>query len=206
MKKGKFIVLEGIDGSGKSSQLKRLAERFDKEGILYYSTFEPTKNAIGSVLRSILTGQLKADEKTIAALFLADRMDHIQNENYGMLKYLEKGYHVICDRYYFSSFAYHCPEAPMDWVIAMNQECAKLLKPDLNIYIEMEPKDSLTRILARNEALEKYETLEKLELIRNNYLEAFSKLNTQEKIVKIDGNNNIETVGNLIWDVVATVL
>src|SRR4051812_8814260 len=105
MSKNLFIALEGIDGSGKSSQVRLLAKKLQAAGHKVHATFEPTDGHIGKLLRSILKGTIKADNRTIAGLFLADRLDHLLHEETGLVKMLEQGYTVITDRYYFSSYA-----------------------------------------------------------------------------------------------------
>src|SRR5262245_51231307 len=104
MKKSLFIAFEGIDGSGKSTQVKLLSEKLKNEGHKVYSTYEPTDSPIGSVIRNIFKHRIEADEKTIAGLFVADRLDHLLNKTNGVLKKIEEGYTVITDRYYFSSY------------------------------------------------------------------------------------------------------
>ena len=101
MSKPKFIVFEGIDGSGKSTISNLLFEKLRSQKKEVYKTFEPTDSPIGSVIKNILNKRIISDDKTIGALFLADRLDHIQNPVSGMLQYLEQGKHVISDRYYY---------------------------------------------------------------------------------------------------------
>ena len=110
MKKKLFIALEGIDGSGKSTQIDFLAENLKMAGHKVYTTFEPTDGPVGSLIRNIFNHRIEADHKTIAGLFVADRLDHLTNKTNGILKKMEDGYTVITDRYYFSSYAYHVPE------------------------------------------------------------------------------------------------
>jgi dTMP kinase len=98
-RKNLFIALEGIDGSGKSTQTKLLTEKLTAQGHKVYSTFEPTNNQIGKLIRDILRGKAKADHRVIAGLFVADRLDHLLNEEYGIVKKLEEGYTVIMDAY-----------------------------------------------------------------------------------------------------------
>jgi len=165
-----------------------------------YTTFEPTNGMIGSLLRNILKGTIKADERTIAGVFLADRLDHILNEENGLLKKLSEGYTVITDRYYFSSYAYHGTHMDMDWVIACNKMCADLLRPDVNIFIDVLPEVSMQRISAGRQSTELYETLDNLTNVRAKYLEAFDKLKDQEQITRIEGNQSIEAIANDIWE------
>lgn len=199
MKNNLFIALEGIDGSGKSTQAKMLSEKFSAEGYKVYTTFEPTDRFIGSSIRNILKGNIKADERTIAALFAADRLDHLLNEENGILKKLGEGYTVITDRYYFSSYAYHGTHMDMDWVIASNEMSAKLLKPDINIFIDVSPEVSMQRISANRQITELYETHENLQNVREKYFEAFEKLKEQEKIFIINGNQSPEVINADIW-------
>ena len=139
MKKNLFIALEGIDGSGKSTQTKILARKLEDAGHKVYTTFEPTDGAIGTIIRNILKGEMKADEHIIAALFVADRLDHLLNETNGIIKKLGEGFTVITDRYYFSSYAYHGAHVDMNWVIAANAMSAKICRPDVNLFIDVAP-------------------------------------------------------------------
>ena len=188
MNKNLFIAFEGIDGSGKSTQVKLLAESLTKLGHKVYSTFEPTDSDIGHLIRNIFAHKTEANHQTIAALFLADRFNHLLNKTNGLLKMLEDGYTVITDRYCFSSYAYHSVHMPMDWVIEINKPCAKLLQPDLTIYIDISPEESMDRITKARESAELYETLENLTNVRNKYMEAFELLKYNEKVFVTDGN------------------
>ncbi|MGB1241431.1 MAG: dTMP kinase [Chitinophagales bacterium] len=206
MQRGKFIVFEGIDGSGKSTQVKLLTEGLKAEGKSVYQTFEPTNSPIGSVVRNILYGRIDADEKTMAALYLADRLDHIQNGTNGMLKQLEAGKHVISDRYYFSSYAYHVPHVSLDWVIDANSICAELLRPDLIIFIDISTEISLERLTKGRASLDKYENFERISTVRKNYFAAMKRFEGIENIVIVNGNQSMEAVTNDIWDLVSAIL
>ena len=89
--KGKFIVFEGTDGSGKSTQMKMLFKYLAGRGVSCFCTREPTDSPFGALLRSCLTGRVEADEHTIAAMFAADRLDHINNGVNGIKKSFPKG-------------------------------------------------------------------------------------------------------------------
>ncbi len=200
MKKNVFIAIEGTDGSGKSTQAKLLAEKMSANGLKVHLTFEPTNGKIGSLLRNILRGNEKADQTTIAGLFLADRLDHLLNEEDGLVKKMADGFTVISDRYYFSSYAYHGVYVDMDWVIACNEMCARILKPDLNIFVDVPTDECMRRIVANRENAELYETNEILKKVRDNYLKAFSKLGHKEQIATINGNRQIDEVAAEIWE------
>ncbi|HWB24153.1 MAG TPA: dTMP kinase [Chitinophagaceae bacterium] len=194
MKNNVFIALEGIDGSGKSSQAKRLADALANKGHKVYATFEPTNEFIGSIIRNILRGKMTADEKVIAGLFVADRLDHLLNEDYGIVKKLQEGYTVITDRYYFSSYAYHGTHMDMDWVIAANKMSASILRPDINIFIDVPPEVSMQRISEARQGTELYETMDNLRNVRDKYMEAFEKLEREENICIINGHREFEDV------------
>jgi dTMP kinase len=194
MRDNLFIALEGIDGSGKSSQAKLLAENLGKKGLKVSATFEPTDGHIGKLLRSILKGTIKADERTIAGLFLADRLDHLLNDETGLVKKLADGYTVVTDRYYFSSYAYHGVHTDMDWVIACNKMCADILKPDMTIFIDVPPEVCMQRINSNRQSTELYETLENLTNVRNKYMEAFDKLKDVERVLMVNGDKGMDEI------------
>lgn len=154
-----------------------------------YLTREPTDSPFGALLRSCLTGRVDADERAIAALFAADRLDHILNEVNGIRAMLEAGVTVLCDRYYFSSFAYNGGFVPLEWIIELNRQAMELMRPDLVIYIDLPPEEGMRRVAKRGEA-ERYETLERQKLIREKYFEVFERFKDQENIVIVKSEEN----------------
>jgi dTMP kinase len=206
MKNNLFIALEGIDGSGKSSQVKLLSDKLRGAGHMVYATFEPTDGTVGKMIRNILKGSIKADHRVIAGLFLADRLDHLLNEETGIVKKLEQGYTVITDRYYFSSYAYHGTHMDMDWVIDANKMCAHILRPHLNIFIDVPPEICMQRISANRSSTELFETLESLKNVKAKYFEAFEKLKLEENIFITDGDRPIKVIAEDIWGEVMTGL
>jgi dTMP kinase len=199
MKKNLFIALEGIDGSGKSTQLKLLKEKFERAGQKVYTTCEPTDGPTGKIIRDIFTHKMEADHRTIAALFVADRLEHILNKTNGILKMLGDSYTVITDRYYFSSYAYQSAHVDLDWVIQANSLSAGLLRPDLNIYIDITPAQSIERIRKGRSTIELYETLENLQNVQNKYFEVMDLLKGEENIFVTNGNRPPEEISNDIW-------
>jgi len=195
-----FIAFEGIDGSGKSTQMQLLAEKLTVAGHQVHTTFEPTDGYIGSIIRKILKGQMKADERTIAGLFVADRLDHLLNEENGILKKLDEGFVVITDRYYFSSYAYHGSHMDIDWVISANAMSARILRPDINIFIDISPEIAIQRLNANRDKIELYESLENLKNVRDKYFESFEKLMDEEQIIIIDGNPSTGKIAEEIWE------
>ena len=206
MKKNYFIAFEGLDGSGKSTQVKLLSDKLKKEGHKVYTTFEPTDSFIGKIVRDIFKHKIEADHKTIAALFLADRLNHLQNKTNGILKQMEEGCTVISDRYYFSSYAYHGTHVDIDWVIQANSLCADLLRPDLNIFVDVPPDICIQRLNKGRNTIELYENLENLHSVKEKYFEAFDKLEHVENIFVTNGNRSPEIIFDDIWNKVDTLL
>ncbi len=200
MKKKLFIAFEGIDGSGKSTQVNLLKERLEAAGLKVYTTFEPTDNPIGKMIREVFSGKMEADHKVIAGLFVADRLHHLLNKENGILKKLEEGYTVITDRFYFSSYAYHAVHMPMDWVIQANSMSASLLRPDVNIYIDITPDESMARIQKSREVIELYETLDNLKQVKLKYEEAFEHQKNIENIITVLSEKNAEDTSQEIWE------
>ncbi len=206
MKKNLFIAFEGIDGSGKSTQVRLLKDRLEASGHKVYTTCEPTDAPPGKMIRDIFNHRIDGDHRTIAALFVADRLHHILNKTDGMLKMLEEGYTVITDRYYFSSYAYQSPHIDQNWVIQANSLAAGLLRPDLNIYIDIPPEISIERLNKGRTSIELYETLDNLRLVRNKYLELIDVLKGEEKVFVANGDQSPEGISNDIWDTVSAML
>ena len=192
--KGKFIVFEGIDGSGKSTQARMLADKLEKSGERVYYTFEPSDGMVGKMIRRILRKEITADEFTIAALFLADRLDHLNNPETGILAKLEQGIHVVCDRYYYSSYAYHSMYMSMDWVIQANSLAAQTKRPDVVYFLDLTPEQSLERIRKNRETLEHYEKLDSLTAARNNYLEAIKREGKADHVQVLSAMGTVEEI------------
>lgn len=195
MKKGKFIVLEGLDGCGKSTQIQRLADTLKARGEKVYITAEPTDFETGNYLRRILAESQDKNMYLQAALFLADRLEHITHPEFGIRRYLNDGYTVICDRYYYSSFAYQGTASDMDWVMAMNLRCKEMLTPDLCIFLDVNPdtcKERIDRVREKPELYEKSVAL--MQEIRQNFLCVLEKLKDSQCIAVIDANMGLDEV------------
>ncbi len=201
--RGRFITFEGIDGCGKSTQVCLLKQKIEAISLSCYETFEPSTGPVGSMLRQCLSGRMKADERTMAALFAADRLDHLLNDGDGILHKIEQGIHVICDRYVLSNYAYQGVSASLDWVEELNSEAGKILHPDCHIFIDVEPEVSLNRMAKARFHQDLYETRERLTEVRNCYLSLIDKLRDTENIIVIDGNQSIDAIAEEIWHNVA---
>lgn len=181
MNKGKFIVFEGIDGSGKSTQIKLLTQYLKEKGVSFYTTREPTDSPFGALAHQCMTGRIDTDDKTIASVCVADRIDHIFNKTNGLLQKINDGVSVISDRYYFSNYAYQGAYMPMEWLIEANRFSAEALKPDVTIYIDVDSQTSAKRLLSRGDK-ERYEEENTMFKIREKYFEAFELLKDKEVV------------------------
>jgi dTMP kinase len=181
MNKGKFIVFEGIDASGKSTQIRMLEHYLKEKGVPVYLTREPTDSPFGALAHQCMTGRIDSDEKAIAAVMAADRLDHIYNKTNGLLDKINAGVTVISDRYYFSSYAYQGAHLDMDWVIELNRLSAEALRPDVNIFIDIDAQTSMNRLQGRGD-LERYEKLDKQLKVREQYFAAFDRMKNEENV------------------------
>lgn len=205
-KKGAFIAFEGIDGSGKSTQIKLLAEKLKERQLAHYITMEPTDSPIGCLIQQIMTGRVKTDNKVVAALFAADRLDHLLNDVNGIKEKIDAGTVVLTDRYYFSSYAYQCVDMPMEQVIAFNQPCSEILRPDLNIFIDIRAETAMERIMKNRYQVELFEKKSRLEKTREGYMEAFERMKGVETVLVIDGEQTIEEIALKVWEAVERLL
>ena len=200
---GKFIVFEGLDGAGSTTQA---GMRYDwlnkklKEFILgrpsAFLTKEPTNNIIGGLIRGQLTNSWKTGPECLQLLFSADRAFHLEKE---IMPLLEKGVTVISDRYFFSTIAYGAIEIQnTEWLIKIND---RFLLPDLTFFIKVSPKICLDRIRTSRFHIELFEKEEALALVWQNYEMLANRF---ENVYIINGerpiNDVFEDVKNLLRD------
>lgn len=186
MERGKFIVFEGTDGTGKSTNARRAAEYLEGQGVPCLLTCEPTDGEIGKLLRRFLKGEIEANEKAVAALFLADRLDHITKKG-GLLDALNAGTTVICDRYYLSSVAYNCPGESAEYVAELNRAALDLLSPDLTVYLDM-PLEKLAERISKRDTTEIYETLEYQRKVKQRYEQGLAL--SRGKVLRVNSNRD----------------
>ena len=187
MKKGKFIVFEGIDGSGKTTQARMLAEYLESVGRRVVLTAEPTSLPSGRALREALSGKVKKSECQMAVMFVDDRIAHNICEGEGIRALIDGGVDVICDRYYYSTLAYQGQSTDYEWVKSMNLRCPEIRHPDVCIYIDILPEQSLERIAKGRDSVEIYENMETLTKVREQFLSVIHDLENEENICIIDG-------------------
>ena len=194
MNQGKFIVFEGIDGSGKTTQARMLAEYLEKNGRKPSLTAEPTTLPTGLALREALGGKIKRTECQMAVMFVDDRIAHNVHPTEGIAALLDSGVDVISDRYYYSTLAYQGQSTDYEWVKGMNINCPEIKKPDLCIYIDLLPEQSLERISKGRDSVEIYENLDTLTKVREKFLSVISDLKDTENIHIIDGYRPLEEI------------
>ena len=181
MKRGFLIVIEGIDGAGKTTHARKLVRWLRKNGIRTRYTFEPTRGVIGRILEK-MASKRKVDVRVEALLFAADRIDHL---NKIIKPLLEKGFIIISDRYVHSSIAYQSiTVGDQGWVEELNKFAEK---PDLVILLDVDPETGLKRIKRKRARFERIEILKK---VREKYLE----LAEREGFKVINANRGVEEV------------
>lgn len=194
----RFIVFEGLDGAGTTTQAARLQALLTRQGIPGFLTNEPTPEPIGAFIRRLLSRSEKArdgtpyrpDERAMGLLFAADRLAH----SHEIEAALSRGSHVVCDRYLLSSMAYQTldPDVTASWVIEVNQGCAM---PDVTVFIAVPVEVCLARVGSRGAASSIYETRAHLETIARNYERLLPLYEaTFGRVLRIDGSKNIDAV------------
>jgi dTMP kinase len=193
---GKFIVFEGLDGSGLSTQAGLLRNFLIKKGYKVILTKEPTLNSeAGKRIRKILDKKSEVKPQKLQELFASDREQHLKNE---ILPALKKGKIVISDRYFFSSFAYGMAQGlPLSWLIRIN---SKFLLPDLTFILKVSPEICFARIHKRGRERTIFEEKEKLAGTYRNYM-VFKKKFKNIKVV-----NGKKPINNIFSEIEKTLL
>ena len=202
--KAKFITLEGIEGSGKTSSIKSITDLLDKKNISYIVTREPGGSSIGKELRAILLDpNTKISPEVELMLMLSDRKDHVEKI---ILPNLEKGNWVVSDRFMDSSIAYQGGGRQLDKNLIISlTEHLNLPQPDLTLLFDLPVEISLSRVRARGE-LDRFEK-EELEFhkrIRNTYLDLAK--NNSNRIEIVDSSQNIESMLNNVKQAIEKLL
>lgn len=203
--KGKFIVFEGLDGSGTSTQASLLRDYFLRLNDVAYLTSEPSDGPIGTMIRQAFKGRIsfsKGDipsesgdlfDHQMAYLFAADRHDHLYNGVDGVFKHLNEGAIVISTRYFFSSYAYHC-QSDSDFSLVEDLN-SKFPNPDLVVYLKSSVEVSMNRINSRP-FRDEYENEKKLRVVSENYDRIFSDY--QGELLAIDATKDINEIHECI--------
>jgi dTMP kinase len=193
-KKGIFLVIEGLDGSGKTTQAILLAERLSKSHQVML-TAEPSKGKIGTFIReSCLYEQTRLPTEAEALLFAADRIEHMQKE---LKPALDEGKLVICDRYVYSSLAYQGSAGlSLEWIKTIN---ARALQPDFSLFLDVSPDRVLERLQRKKSVMETLETQQKVREIYIKYVH-------NGELIRIDGDKPREVVANELYAKVKELL
>lgn len=204
--RGRFIVFEGIDGSGKTTQARRLAKLLEEKGHTVCLTAEPTSFPTGKLLREALGGRIKKSECEMALMFVEDRIAHNKHPKEGIDALLENGVTVICDRYYYSTLAYQGQSTDYQWVKAMNLLCPDIRKPDLCIYVDLLPEQSLERIMSGRDSVEIYENVETLTRVREQFLSVINDLSATDNVRIVNGYRTEEEVEQDVYRAVMEIM
>lgn len=196
-----FIVFEGLDGSGKTTQLHRLADKLREMGHKVHVTAEPTDFPSGKLLRSALRGDFPSTPAQLAALFLNDRIVH-NTDAEGIEKYLADGYTVLCDRYYYSSMAYQGADTDFHWVADINLNCPDIRRPDGCILFDISAEVCMQRVDSRNGQKEIYETVAKQTVLREKFarIKEYIAEHSGEPMVTVNADGTLDEVEVRVWD------
>ncbi len=190
-RKGVFICVEGLDGCGKTTQTKLLVERLKKKGYDAIYTAEPSRGKIGSFIKKYcLHGETRVSSIVEALLFAADRFEHVEKE---VISALNEGKLVVSDRYVYSSLAYQgAAGLDLEWIEKINEHA---IRPDLAIFIDVEPETVIQRLKPRKSVMENLGTQWKVR-------EVYMKFVEKGELAKIDGNKSKQEVADDILTVV----
>lgn len=201
-----FIVFEGLDGTGTTSQLRLLREALVSHGLQQkvFFTNEPTGSPIGRLIRAALSGTVSFDAKTITYLFGADRCEHLYGED-GILEQLQAGKTVFSDRYLFSSLAYQGLTAGAELAERINEPFPL---PEYLFFFDLPAHIAIERIKQRNAPHEIYEkeafqccVAEVYERILTHYRTATPDM----RIIRIDASGTIQNIHEKIWSIVCNM-
>ena len=203
--RGLFITFEGMDGSGKTTQMRLLAERLRGEGREVLETVEPGGTRIGAQIRRILLDSANQDLRATPELLLyfASRAQNVEEL---ILPALERGAIVLSDRFTDSSMAYQGYGRGLgeEAVLALDRMACRGLVPDLTLLIDIDPETSLAR--ARERQLSRSETRmdEQAAEFHGRVRDAYQAMAAREprRFRVIDGRADVETVAGAVWEAV----
>jgi dTMP kinase len=202
--KGRFVVLEGIDGAGTTTQVARLTDRLRAARVPVRATREPSDGPIGTLVRQVLTGRLVVPGgrapgwATMALLFAADRMDHVESE---IEPFVAEGGVVLSDRYDASSLAYQSVSSgresreAVEWIRSLNRY---VRRPDLTIVLDLQPEVAADRRTRRGEAAQLYEQNEVQRALAAFYKDLAVHM-PSDRIVVVDASGTVEEVHARVW-------
>lgn len=187
-------MIEGLDGAGTTTQVRRLVEHLNARGQRAHATREPSDGPVGKLIREMLTGGhaitgQAISQSTFGLLFAADRLDHLQRE---VEPKLAAGTWVVSDRWYHSSLAYQGTGADRDWIGMIN---ARARKPDITVFLKVRPEVAAERRVAAGRTQELFEDLQMQRDVDAGYRATIEELTAQgERIVTVDGEHSEDDV------------
>jgi dTMP kinase len=195
-----FVVLEGLDGAGTTTQLRLAGQRLAALGIPHFCTSEPTQGPVGRLLRSILKTRIGAHPDTVALLFAADRTEHLHRDIDGILYRLSLGELVICDRYLFSSLAYQSLACDAGFVFSLNR---RFPLPRHLVFLDTPVAMSQARLNGRGlGGAELYDSPEIQQDILDGYENGFARFaHTGMRLHRLDGRADPERVLEKFWSI-----
>lgn len=192
--RGVFIAFEGLDGSGKTTQFNALRDRLLQQGIKCREEREPSDGLLGQLARSVVQMKVTLSPYSLALLFAADRYEHVSQD---ILPRINKGEHVLTDRFLLSNLAYQGVLLPYDDLYCYNRSAIELLLPDITFFIDTAPEVCLQRIDSSRTGRELFDL--QGQSIRERFLASIEKLGKQSSIIIIDGNQPKDSIGEEIW-------
>ncbi len=190
-----FVVFEGGDGTGTSTQCEIIKKKWDNPKFSCFITFEPTDGPIGKIIRSALKKDLILKPETLARLFAADRNEHIYQAG-GILEHCKNNEIVISDRYTPSSLVYQGIECGETLPAKLNQDFPL---PELLFYFDIDPEIALERI-GKRQSRDSYEYLDFQVEVHRRYKKIISEYAALGvKVEIIDASKSVEAVSDDIW-------
>jgi dTMP kinase len=198
---GRFIVLEGIDGSGTTTQAARLVASLRAAGQVVVGTREPSEGPMGLLLRQALTRRLVGiSDRVLALLFAADRLDHLASL---VEPALAEGKVVVSDRYILSSLAYQGMRLPLAWVEALN---AAARPADLTLYLDVDVRTASRRRHVRGGPVELFDADPVQRSVARAYGRVVRKHARAQRVVRVDGSGTPDAVAAEILSQAQTLL
>lgn len=195
--RGSFIVFEGLDGAGTTTQLRRLRDVLSQLGLGVETTNEPTNGPIGAALRQTIEGRVHLDPVAQALAFAADRADHLFNTYNGVELSLKSGSWVLCDRYLMSGLAYQASSGiDLEWLRSANKF---FMTPDATIFIDTPVDVCLRRINARGQHVELFHDSDRLGAVQRQYYHLLRDTSLTGELIHADGNRDVDAVAREIY-------
>ncbi len=218
MPPGRFVVFEGLDGSGTTTQMQQVTELLRAEGVAehVYMTSEPTSRTLGAAARFHVIGETSLNERSIALAFSGDRLDHVAKD---IRPQIERGAWVVCDRYYLSTLAYQGArlgaadaatpgdidwqqvDEELEWLWQLNKHA---LRPDVTIFLEATRETRERRTQVKQWQADRYDERRLADVIEAVHDRAVAFLEARGMAIhRVDANRD---VGRVAGDALQLIL